>query len=782
LFTSFFATSFPKNRDTTASNMALREDQIKVIAENPLDEVLKDIRVKLRDCADAPPEGVVANLLGALILSPAAFNLFPSDGKANVASRLLSVRQNIREIEPATLQALVRSISAHCPDADVWAAVIDLVEAVKPSTPPLSSIIPTFFGTPVKTSSSRLDDSEKRSIVEHELFCEIRDCTHRGVPGFFEKHFNSATWDEKQQQILKLLSANHDGSKWKGFPTDPWENAVWEWLVALEENTLTGAPYTLHTTGTGTEFKERKGQMDIFFRRVKSRNRPSTFKDVLVVGEHKRSSNSSDFKACLLQLTRHVRSVFADQPMRRFVHAFTIRGTTMELWIFDRSGPYSSGEFDIHREPKKFARALVAYATMGDDAMGLDSSIEWKKGHRYITAKDAEGKDKRLELNALLVRQRAVVCRGTTCFSTTQGVAKFSWRSSQRPSEVKHLKLAQAKGVEGVATLVAHREITSIDDLRAGLKFSSSTRHNFRANIHERSDSYGLLQGYDTSGSSRKRKSSDDEVSRSTRRRSNSQKSTLGHMHRSNDRARPSLYTQTREDPYENRVLSCLVIAPAGRVISDFWSIRELFQTLRDTIRAHRSLYLKGGILHRDISSNNIIITNPEKSGGFKGMLIDLDLAKERDSGPSGARHQTGTMQFMAIEVLRGTDHTYRHDLESFFYVLLWMCARCAWRSFRGSDETEPTESILRKWEIGSFKDIASAKMGHMTVNSLEDIMGEFPEAFEVAKPLCLNIRRLLFPLDKDERMMIGTPAGDPERLYSAIVLAYDDAIDQLVD
>lgn len=470
--------------------------------------------------------------------------------------------------------------------------------------------------------------------------------------------------------------------------------------------------------------------MDIYFRRLKTGDRRSTFKDVLVVSEHKRSAVASDFKACLLQLTRHVRSVFADQPMRRFVHAFTIKGTTMELWIFDRSGPYSSGEFDIHHEPKKLALALVAYATMGDYAMGLDSSVEWKKGHRYITAEDVEGKDKRVELNDLLVRQRAVVCRGTTCFSTRQGVAKFSWHSSKRPSEVKHLKLAQARGVEGVATLVAHRKITSIDDLRAGLEFSSSTRHNFRATAHERSDSHDRLQGSDTSGSSRKRKSSDEDVSRSTRRRSNSQKSTLGHTHRSNDRAKPSLYTQNREDPYENRVLSCLVIAPGGRVVSDFGSIRELLEALRDAIRAHRSLYLKGGILHRDISSNNIIITNPEKSGGYMGMLIDLDLAKERDSGPSGARHQTGTMQFMAIEVLRGTDHTYRHDLESFLYVLLWLCARCAWRSFCGSDETEPAESILRKWEIGSFKDIASAKMGHMTVNSLERHYERVPRGF----------------------------------------------------
>ncbi|KND90070.1 hypothetical protein TOPH_05277 [Tolypocladium ophioglossoides CBS 100239] len=760
--------------------MILSEDQIKIIAENPLDEGLQDVRIKLRDCADAPPEGVVISLLGALVTSSAAFNLSAPDGSGNVAEKLFAIQQNVRRGSLKLEQFMPLVVVANSPDTEVWAAVIDFIEAVKPSTPPASGIIPTFFGTPVKTSSSRLDDSEKRDIIEHELFRELRDCTHRGVLGFFEKHFDSAIWDERQKHMLDLLLANHEGAKWKDFPTDPWEKAVWEWLVALEKNALAGAPYTLHTTKTATEFKERKGQMDIFFRKPKSGNRQSTYKDVLVVSEHKRSAIASDFKACLLQLTRHVRSVFADQPMRRFVHAFTIKGTTMELWIFDRSGPYSSGEFDIHREPKKFARALVAYATMGDDAMGLDLSIEWKKGHRYFTAEDVKGNNKQVELNTLLVRQRAVVCRGTTCFSTRQGVAKFSWRSSKRPSEVRHLKLAQEKGVEGVATLVAYREITSIDDLRGGMKFSSGTRHNFRATVHERSDSYSRIQGSDTSESKRKRKSSLEEVSRSTRRRSNSQKSALGHARRSNDRARPSLYTQNREDLCENRILSCLVIAPTGRVVSDFGSIRELLEALRDAIRGHQSLYLKAGILHRDISSNNIIITNPENSGGFKGMLIDLDLAKERDSGPSGARQRTGTMEFMAIEVLRGTDHTYRHDLESFFYVLLWMCARCAWRSFRGSDETEPSESILRKWEIGSFKDIADAKEGHMTVNMLERIMGEFPEVFEVVKPLCLNIRRLLFPFDKDERMMIGTPTGDPERLYSAILAAYDEAIDQL--
>ncbi|KAI0401432.1 hypothetical protein F4802DRAFT_580182 [Xylaria palmicola] len=131
-------------------------------------------------------------------------------------------------------------------------------------------------------------------------------------------------------------------------------------------------------------------------------------------------------------------------------------------------------------------------------------------------------------------------------------------------------------------------------------------------------------------------------------------------------------------------------------------------------------------------------------------MLINLNLAKVRDSGPSA--HQTGTMQFMAVEVLRKTDHTYRHDLES-LYVLLWMCARQSWRNGFARGEKPPKESILRRWEIGTFDSIADAKEGHMTVNSLERIMSEFLRSLDIVKALCLRIRKILFPLNKNEKM-----------------------------
>ena len=48
------------------------------------------------------------------------------------------------------------------------------------------------------------------------------------------------------------------------------------------------------------------------------------------------------------------------------------------------------------------------------------------------------------------------------------------------------------------------------------------------------------------------------------------------------------------------------------------------------------------------------MITDPAKAKGSAG------------SERTGARHRTGTMEFIAIEVLRDVAHTYRQGLESF--------------------------------------------------------------------------------------------------------------------
>ncbi|KAH9204267.1 hypothetical protein DL95DRAFT_319769, partial [Leptodontidium sp. 2 PMI_412] len=84
----------------------------------------------------------------------------------------------------------------------------------------------------------------------------------------------------------------------------------------------------------------------------------------------------------------------------------------------------------------------------------------------------------------------------------------------------------------------------------------------------------------------------------------------------------------------------CLVVSPAGRPLHAYASVRELLEALRDAIAGHKSLLEDGKILHRDISENNIISTESASDGAPKGRLIDLDLAQQLDSVPSGALHR----------------------------------------------------------------------------------------------------------------------------------------------
>ena len=105
--------------------------------------------------------------------------------------------------------------------------------------------------------------------------------------------------------------------------------------------------------------------------------------------------------------------------------------------------------------------------------------------------------------------------------------------------------------------------------------------------------------------------------------------------------------------------------------------MKKLLTALRNATKAHQSLFKKAGILYRDISENNIIITNHKITNGFTGMLINLDLAIVNGKR-TGGRDMTGTMEFTAVDMLCGVEHTYKHILESFFYILLWMCAHRA--------------------------------------------------------------------------------------------------------
>ncbi|KAF8418391.1 hypothetical protein EV426DRAFT_509793, partial [Tirmania nivea] len=208
-----------------------------------------------------------------------------------------------------------------------------------------------------------------------------------------------------------------------------------------------------------------------------------------------------------------------------------------------------------------------------------------------------------------------------------------------------------------------------------------------------------------------------------------------------------------------NRSFTRLVLGTIGKPISDpSLSPLQIARSLLAGVIAHASLFFQGGILHRDVSINNIIAitsplatvpgTPPTIDGEFLytpgtdlyGCLIDLDYAvvvTEQDT--SGIPERTGTYPFIAIAILQGkAPHRYRHDLESFLYVLLWVaCYPVA--STQSSILPAPPEDVhqqdrwpsndpLKAWSCESEAIVASLKCANI-VNS-EDIFEELLERF----------------------------------------------------
>ncbi|KAG1754740.1 uncharacterized protein EDB91DRAFT_1076846 [Suillus paluster] len=104
----------------------------------------------------------------------------------------------------------------------------------------------------------------------------------------------------------------------------------------------------------------------------------------------------------------------------------------------------------------------------------------------------------------------------------------------------------------------------------------------------------------------------------------------------------------------------------------------RLFDVWHQCILCHLALW-KGGVHHRDVSPPNMMFYETDK-GILMGVLNNFDLSLlATTKGPLG-NERTGTVPFMALnllteEGLRGeVEHLYHHDLESFMWVLVWVC------------------------------------------------------------------------------------------------------------
>ncbi|KAL7799783.1 serine/threonine-protein kinase Sgk2 [Trichoderma ceciliae] len=791
-------------------------------------------------------QSLALDIVSALLVLPASRILSSNSGNKNFFHELLRLSSAINSddfyIERVTplLEAVINNESDDIIWDKAYAAVAETTPLPFLDQPPRfnarNSIINSLiaFDTPVRSSSASQRGIEQTHYeVDQRILEELTGRIYYDVAEFFVRYFEGKVWTDITRDIYENSRHQYAKDRWSGWPEPSAQNSFFDWFMRFQDTVLSGLDRRYFTSANKVlRGSEADRKLDIFLApaNVAPRNGEHDWSNVLVIGEHKQNPDEDGSTKTLIQLAGYAREVFGSQPDRRFVPGFTICGSKMRLWVFDRSGSYSSENFDIHKEPERFIQVIAGYALMTDAELGLNTFIR-RDGDKYIVA---QGMRICLEKKPIAC-QRAIVCRGTACYRGRnkdpggwEYVVKFAWPSDKRCREGELLKLAKERGVKGIAEWVHHEQINidghpdSISYLRRGMKFgrprklsskadwvdsgvgsdraSSTTRSLWKKSRGSKGRLVGLginKSSTTTASSGQKRKrdgfvDGSGGMKRSKLRdsRTNVEIATDAENgdpdtgnHHIIEEPEPDSLAGSDSETYDNRIYCCLVVSPAGRPLHAYRSTRELLEALRDAITGHRSLLEDGKILHRDISDNNVIIIEAASKGEPKGRLIDLDLAKELDSVPSGASHRTGTMQFMAIEVLLGKGHTYRHDLESFFYLLVWMCIRYGHEDLDGDEnsmvkkrmERRIMPSRLRGWYSGTYNEIGRNKLGDMDKNGFEGIVAEFAPRFEHLKQLARELRKVLFPI-RDGGIFIGT-FRDHDIMYDGMIKAFNSAI-----
>ena len=137
------------------------------------------------------------------------------------------------------------------------------------------------------------------------------------------------------------------------------------------------------------------------------------------------------------------------------------------------------------------------------------------------------------------------------------------------------------------------------------------------------------------------------------------------------------------------------------------------------------------------------MINKGAENSSWPAFLIDFDLAiREHREPASRARGKTGTRSFMAIGLLLGENHSFWHDLESFFWVPFWICIH-----YDGSNRcVGPTE--FDYWNYDNGQKFAYSKKGIITdetdFHSL--IKAHFAPFYQPLIPCANRLRTVVFP------------------------------------
>ncbi|KAH6611293.1 hypothetical protein Trco_001313 [Trichoderma cornu-damae] len=758
---------------------------------------------------------IALEILATLQILPATQRLRSASSNKLLFKDILDAFLDVStdEFDVSRIKPLLKVVFDNSEDAAVWTQVYKAFSKASPSPPPIPSPVASLSTTATtataaaaadtrdaaaisavtstqsvhetpwtRSTASILNSSETRREVDTILKKELGDL-RVDIRGFRESFF--ACVPDLEIAAAAVFDRCREGDEpvfvqegWHGWPAEAREADVLLWFenitTRLEElaadyrpANLTYRRKLLAQSRTSLRGSQGRRCMDIGFINddsmvqveLESAGRYHR-SHILVPGELKSNSDADVPSKAWSDLAIYVREVFAAQDSRRFVLAFTLCGPYLRLWEFDRLGGMASERFNIN-EPKgglEFVAAMLGFLWMDKEGLGFDPRIMESGGKRSIDI-ERDGKKERLIIDKLIWRSRGITSRGTTCWKAYREddpqkkplVIKESWQYMERDEEGLIVKEATEMGVINIARYY-HHETVHIGGVQDDIRTSIRKGLDSVAATADAADTMATAASTMSAITAKAKKRSTSSSASST---STVAAAAMSSSRRRRRQSRLQSVKSADTETSKNRVHKLLVYKDYGSQIYKASSPKALLEALESCIRGHESLRLQGKYLHRDISINNLLLKE-DGPVGEKGILIDFDLAiKEQRIKHSGAKGKTGTRAFMAIEVLIGKQHSFMHDLESFFWVLFWICVHY-------ERPNEARTSDFDDWNFMCDRELAGVKM--IIIYDSPCFCREanlaFTEYYAPLIPLMDKLRAVVFPN--------GKPWAEPnEGLYS---------------
>ncbi|KAJ2315187.1 hypothetical protein IWW54_000455 [Coemansia sp. RSA 2705] len=435
-------------------------------------------------------------------------------------------------------------------------------------------------------------------------------------------------------------------------------------------------------------------------------------------------SGRQDLAYC--QLIHDTRSLYADQPNRRFAWGVTICATLVRVILFENDRMVSSKDMDVTTSTglAAYIKFIVSLCFCEEHQLGYDPSMTWCSENKYWIIKcPGRTPDNDDEQPATYYARDPVFVADHLFGRHTRGFyasddpelvdqpdtfIKDAWPHAERGSEdtsrdelailqdiVQQLKTrgidttGYVRPVRGGTVRLDDDHDDNTDTVLDPVVGDIEAAHPQMGTIAENDETdAGALATKLAAGCGK-----DDEAC--------------------------AIDDSSRVEVIPYRVHRRLALKPIGKPLYALSSPYELIIVLADAMTAHSKILNLCGYLHRDISTNNILAI--EVDGRVRGVLIDFDCAIKVGSQRRVRAERTGTPPFMSINNLRNSsvERSELDDWESLLYVVCWLGVY----GVSGANQSKYQADIERKcrtdknykpplykWEYGTFEEVADSK------------------------------------------------------------------------